>query len=90
MKILIEDRLTDANFHTESGFLSSGNYDKFVEHVKNTYKFREKFEIYTATECKRIKDPKQFEEGLAKVIEDYLAAQGVNGTTAKVDFIENW
>ena len=90
MKILIEDRLTDANFHTESSLLSDGNYDKFVEHVKNTYKFREKFEIYTETECKRIKDPKQFEEGLAKVIEDYLTAQGVNDTTAKVQFIENW
>lgn len=90
MKILIEDRLTDANFHTESGLLSKGKYDEFTALVRKTYKFREKFEILTETECKRIKDPKQFEDGLAKVIEDYLASQGVKNTTAKVNFIENW
>ena len=90
MRILIEDRLTDANFHYESGLLSEGKYDEFTALVRKTYKFREKFEILTETECKRIKDPKQFEEGLAKVIEEYLASQGVKDTTAKVNFIENW
>lgn len=90
MKILIEDRLTDANFHTESGLLSEGKYDEFTALVRKTYKFREKFEILTKTECKRIKDPKQFEEGLAKVVEEYLASQGVKDTTARVTFVENW
>jgi len=90
MKILIEDRLTDANFHTESGLLSEGKYDEFIELVRKEHKFREKFEVYTATECKRIKDPKQFEEGLAKVIGDYLASQGVKDTSVNVRFIEDW
>ena len=41
MKILIEDRLTDANFHAESGFLSEGKYDEFIKIVRKTYPFRE-------------------------------------------------
>lgn len=90
MKILIEDRLTDANFHSESGLLSEGKYDEFIELVRKTHKFCEKFEVYTETECKRIKDPKQFEEGLAKVISDYLASQGVKDTSVNVRFIEDW
>ena len=90
MKILIEDRLIDANFHSESGLLSEGKYDEFINLVRKTYKFREKFEVYTETECNRIKDPKQFEDGLAKVISDYLASQGVKDTSVNVRFIENW
>ena len=90
MKILIEDRLVGANFHTEAGLLAKGDYDKFIEVVRKEYKFHEKFEVYTATECKRIKDPKQFEEGLAKVIEDYLASQGVKDTSVEVKFCEEW
>ena len=90
MKILIEDRLTDANFHSESGLLSEGKYDEFVDLVRKTYKFREKFEVITETECKRIKDPKQFENGLAKVIGDYLASQGIKDTSVDVRYIENW
>ena len=90
MKILIEDRLTDANFHSESGLLSEGKYDEFTALVRKTFKFREKFEVMTETECKRIKDPKQFEDGLAKVIEEYLKSQGVKDTSVRVNFIENW
>ena len=90
MKILIEDRLDDANFHSESGLLSEGKYDEFTALVRKTYKFSEKFAVITETECKRIKDPKQFEEGLAKVIEAYLKNQGVENTTARVKFIEDW
>ena len=90
IKILIEDRLTDANFHSESGLLAEGNYEGYIELVRKRYKFREKFEVYTETECKRIKDPKQFEEGLAKVIGDYLASQGVKDTSVNVRFIEDW
>jgi len=90
MKILIEDRLTDANFHSESGLLARGDYEGYIELVRKTFKFREKFEVMTETECKRIKDPKRFEEGLAKVIGDYLASQGVKDTTVNVRFIEDW
>ena len=90
IKILIEDRLIDANFHTEGGLLANGDYEGYIELVRKTYKFREKFEVYTETECKRIKDPKQFEKGLAKAIGDYLASQGVKDTSVKVKFIEDW
>ena len=90
MKILIEDRLEDANFHSECDLLAKGDYEGYIELVRNTYKFREKFEVMTETECKRIKDPKQFEDGLAKVISDYLASQGVKDTSVNVRFIENW
>lgn len=90
MKILIEDRLEDANFHSECGLLAKGDYDGFIALVTKDYQFHEKFEVYTSTECKRIKDPKQFEEGLAKVITEYLASQGVKNTTASVSFVENW
>ena len=90
MKILLEDRLTDANFHGESGLLSRNDYEKFEELVTKEYKFREKFEVFTYTEKKCIKDPKQFEDGLARVIEEYLASQGVKATTAKVKFVEDW
>lgn len=90
MKILIEDRLEDANFSSEAGLLANGDYEGYIELVRKDYKFHEKFEVYTETECKRIKDPKQFEDGLAKVISDYLASQGVKDTSVNVKFIENW
>ena len=90
MKHLLEDRLTDANFHSECGFLSEEDYDGFTNFVRKNFKFREKFEIITETECKRINNPKQFEDGLAKVIEDYLVSQGVKDTSVKAKFIEDW
>jgi predicted DNA binding CopG/RHH family protein len=90
IKILLEDRLVDANFHSEAGLLANGDYEGYIELVRKTYKFREKFEVMTETECQRIKDPKQFEDGLAKVISDYLASQGIKDTSVNVRFIENW
>jgi len=90
IKILLEDRLVDANFHSEAGLLAKGDYEGYIELVRKDYKFNEKFEIYTETECKRIKNPKQFEDGLAKVISDYLASQGVKDTSVNVRFIEDW
>lgn len=90
MKWFIEERLHDANFHTEASLLSEGKYDEFIELMRKDYTFKEKFEVYTETECKRIKDPKQFEDGLAKVISDYLASQGIKDTSVNVKFIENW
>ena len=90
MKILLEDRLNDANFHAECGYLSQCDYKGFEELVTNNYGFEEKFEVYTHTIRKRIKDPKGFEEGLKKAIEDYFLSQGVKDTTADVRFIEDW
>lgn len=90
IKILLEDRLTDANFHSEASLLAKGDYEGYIALVRKTYKFREKFEVMTETECKCIKDPKQFEEGLAKAIGDYLAKQGVKDTSVSVRFIEDW
>lgn len=90
IKILLEDRLEDANFRTECGLLSEKKYKEFEEMVTKEYQFPEKFEVKTYTMRKRIKDPKQFEEGLKKVIEDYLVSQGVKDTSAEVKFCEEW
>lgn len=90
MKILLEDRLTDANFHSACSYLSECDYEGFENFVANDCKFHEKFEIYTHTMRKAIKDPKRFEEGLAKVITDYLASQGVKETKVDVRYIEDW
>lgn len=92
MKILIEDRLTDANFHSESGLLAEGKYDEFIELVRKTYKFREKFEVYTETECKRIKDPQKLEAHIKSAIEEYFKAHkmDVGNTSVNVRFIEDW
>lgn len=90
MKILIEDRLTDANFHSESGLLAQGDYEGYKELVERDYQFQEKFEIITSSMCKRIRNPKQFELGLKNVIQNYLISQGVEKTSVKVKFIENW
>ena len=90
MKILLEDRLTDANFYSACGYLSQCDYEGFEKFVAKDCKFHEKFEIYTNTMRKRIKDPKQFEEGLAKVIADYIESQGIKDTSVDVNFIEDW
>ena len=92
MKILIEDRLEDANFHTECGLLAKGDYDGFVDVVTKTYKFREKFEIITETECHRIKDPKRLEAHIKAAIEEYFSEHrmDVGNTTISVKYVENW
>jgi len=90
MRILIEDRLDDANFHHESGLLSSGKYKEYEEFVIKDNPFNEKFEVYTKTLKKRIKDPQNLVDGLNKVINDYLASQGIEDTSVNVRFIENW
>ena len=90
MRWFIEERLEDANFHAECGLLAKGDYEGFIELVRKDYKFHEKFEVYTETECKRIKDPQTLVEGMNKVIADYLASQGVKDTSVNVRFIENW
>ena len=90
MKILLEDRLEDANFHAECGYLANHDYEGFEAFVTKNYTFNEKFEVYTMTQRKRIKDPKSLEEGLNKAIEDYLASQGIKDTSVKVKFCEEW
>ena len=90
MKILLEDRLTSANFHTSCGLLAQEKYEEFEKHVAETCKFPEKFEVYTSTMRKRIKDPKGLTEGINKVISDYLASQGIKDTSVEVKFCEEW
>jgi len=90
MKLLLEDRLDDANFHYEAGELSQEHYDELEKYITDHYTFHEKFEIYTYTKSKRIKDPKQFEAGLKEAVEAYFASQGVKDTTAEIKFVENW
>ena len=90
MKILLEDRLEDANFHAECGYLANHDYEGFEAFVTKHNTFNEKFEVYTMTQRKRIKDPKSLEGGLNKAIEDYLASQGIKDTSVKVKFCEEW
>ena len=90
IRILLEDRLTDANFNSACSYLSDCDYDGFENFVAKDCKFHEKFEVYTHTMRKAIKDPKRFEEGLAKVIADYIESQGIKDTSVDVNFIENW
>ena len=90
MRWFIEERLHDANFHTEGDILSTCDYAKFEEYVTNTNPFKEKFEVCTKTLKKRIKDPQTLVEGMNKVIADYLASQGIKDTSVNVRFIENW
>lgn len=90
MKILLEDRLEDANFHSACGYLANHDYEGFEAFVAKDCTFNEKFEVYTMTQRKRIKDPKSLEEGLNKAIEDYLASQGIKDTSVKVKFCEEW
>lgn len=92
MKILLEDRLTDANFHPESGFLAEGDYKGFEELVERDYKFREKFEVYTYTKCKPIKDPKRLEAHIQSAIEEYFKEHkmDVGDTSVEVKFCEEW
>ena len=90
IKILVADRLEDANFHTECGFLRDEDYKGFEAYVAKEHTFKEKFEVYTKTQRKRIKDPKKLEDGLNKVISDYLASQGIKDTSVVVKFCEEW
>ena len=61
MQWFLEERLHDANFHTEGDILSTCDYAKFEEYVTNTNPFKEKFEVCTKTLKKRIKDPVLFQ-----------------------------
>ena len=90
MKWFLEERLHDANFHYDAGFLSDGDYEGFEKYVTEEYRFKEKFEVYTRTMRKAIKDPQNLVDGLNKVISDYLASQGIKDTSVEVKFCEEW
>lgn len=92
IKILLADRLEDANFHTECGFLRDEDYEGFEEYVTKKHQFREKFEVYTFTECKPIKDPERLEAHIKSAIEEYFKAHkmDVGNTSVEVKYCEVW
>jgi hypothetical protein len=92
MKLLLEDRLDDANFHYEAGELSQEHYDELEKYITDHYTFHEKFEIYTYTKSKRIKDPKRLEAHIKSAIEDYFKEHkmDVGDTSVEVKFCEDW
>ena len=90
MQWFLEERLHDANFHTEGDILSTCDYEVFEDYCAQQYAFKEKFEVITRTKRKPIKDPQTLVEGMNKVIADYLASQGIKDTSVNVRFIENW
>lgn len=90
MQWFLEERLHDANFHSAANILSEKDYERFENFVADDCKFHEKFEVYTHTKRKAIKDPKNLVEGLSKVINDYLASQGIKDTSVEVKFCEEW
>lgn len=90
IQILLEDRLTDANFHSECGFLCTGDYEGFKKFVAEQFQFREKFEVYTSTKCKRLKDPQALRDLIEQAINETFEKYGIKDTSAKVEFIEDW
>ena len=92
MRILIEDRLTDANFHYESGLLSEQKYDELEKFIADNFQFREKFEVYTSTKRGRIKDPERLEAHIKSAIEEYFKEHkmDVGDTSISVNFIKEW
>ena len=90
MQWFLEERLHDANFHSEGDILSTCDYEAFEDYCAQQHAFKGKFEVYTKTLRKSIKDPQTLVEGMNKVIADYLASQGVKDTSVNVRFIENW
>ena len=92
IQILLEDRLSDANFRHESRLLSELKYDELEEYITNEYQFREKFEIITSTKRGRIKDPKRLEAHIQSAIEEYFKEHkmDVGDTSVVVRFCEEW
>lgn len=90
MKILLEDRLGDANFRAEAGFLKDEDYEGFENFVADNFKFNEKFEVYTHTKRKAIKDPKALEMVIKSAIDEALLRYGIKETSVEVKFCEEW
>lgn len=90
MRRLYEDRLEDANYHTFNGYLASNDIEGAQRYIEEEFPYQEKFELYTNSAKKRIKEPEKLIEGLNKAISDYLISQGIKDTSVKVRYIENW
>jgi hypothetical protein len=92
MKWFLEERLHDSNFHSGSNLLSEGRYGEFEELVTNENPFKEKFEVYTITLKKNIKDPKRLEAHIQSAIEEYFKEHkmDVGDTSVRVSFCEKW
>ena len=92
IKILLEDRLVDANFHSWAGLLSNGDYKGYEELAAKECEFHEKFEVYTNTMRKAIKDPKRLEAHIQSAIEEYFKEHkmDVGDTSVEVKFCEEW
>lgn len=92
IKILLEDRLVDANFHSWARLLSTCDYKGYEELAAKEFKFHEKFEVYTSTMRKAIKDPKRLEAHIQSAIEEYFKEHNmdVGDTSVEVKFCEEW
>jgi hypothetical protein len=92
IKKLLEDRLVDANFHSWAGYLAQGDYKAYEELSAKECQFNEKFEVYTMTQRKRIKDPKRLEAHIQSAIEEYFKEHNmdVGNTSVEVKFCEEW
>ena len=88
MKLLLEDRLDDANFHYEAGELSQEHYDELEKYITDHFTFQEKFEVYTHTKSKPIKDPERLEAHIKSAIEEYFKEHkmDVGDTSVEVKF----
>jgi len=92
MQWFLEERLHDANFHSAANILSEKDYERFENFVADDCKFHEKFEVYTHTKRKAIKDPQRLEAHIKSAIEEYFKAHNmdVGNTSVSVRFIEDW
>lgn len=90
MQWFLEERLHDANFHSAANILSDGDYEKFENFVADDCKFNEKFEVYTHTKRKAIKDPKALERLIQSAIDEALLRYGIKETSVEVKYCEVW
>jgi ribosomal protein L22 len=90
IKLLLEDRLVNANFNTEAGLLNEEKYEELEKWAADTYQFNEKFEVYTHTKRKAIKDPEKLAKAIKDAISKALADAGINDTELEVKFIKDW
>ena len=79
IKMLLEYRLVDANFHTEAGMLSKCDYKGFEDYVTRTYTFSNEMNLVIKTQRKPLKDVDSILEGLKSVIANYLKENGIDG-----------
>ena len=79
IKMLLEDRLVDANFHTEAGMLSECDYKGFEDYVTRTYPFSNEMKLVIKTQRKPLKDVDFVLEELKSVIANYLKENGIDG-----------